>query len=190
MSCGIRVMLVMNRKGGSGKSTLCSALASAAVARGETVTVFDTVASKSCLTWMQAGRVAGSWFPLGEVIHTLDVHHVIEAIGQIYEQPGQEHLILIDMVGGGSVGHFARRSRCTRTWERYLARVAAWTPAAFVRPLAWPEHEVVAFPGAQRVGGCAVPGKRCQRGLVVGGELDVGWNGGPGSPLAEKLQED
>ena len=47
MGYGIRVVLVMNRKGGSGKSTLCRALASAAAARGETVTIFDTDASKS-----------------------------------------------------------------------------------------------------------------------------------------------
>lgn len=102
MSYGIRVVLVMNRKGGSGKSTLCRALASAAVARGETVTVFDTDSSKSCLTWKQSGQEAGNWSPLVEVIHTLDVHRVVEAIGQIYEQPDQEHLILIDTFGGGS----------------------------------------------------------------------------------------
>ena len=102
MSCGIRVVLVMNRKGGSGKSTLCRALASAAAARGETVTVFDTDASKSCLSWMQAGRASGNWSSLVDVIHTLDAHRVIEAINQIYEQPDHEHLILIDTFGGGS----------------------------------------------------------------------------------------
>ena len=52
MSNGIRVVLVMNRKGGSGKSTLCRALASAAAARGETVTIFGTETSLSCLHWM------------------------------------------------------------------------------------------------------------------------------------------
>ena len=102
MNYGIRVVLVMNRKGGSGKSTLCRALASAAAARGETVTVFDTDASRSCLNWMEAGEQAGNWSPLVEVIHTLDAHRVVEAIGQIYEQPDQEHLILIDTFGGGS----------------------------------------------------------------------------------------
>ena len=102
MGFGIRVVLVMNRKGGSGKSTLCRALASAAVAKGETVTVFDTDSSKSCLTWMLSGQETGNWSPLIEVIHTLDVHQVVEAIGQIYEQPDQEHLILIDTFGGGS----------------------------------------------------------------------------------------
>ena len=55
---GMRVVLVMNRKGGSGKSTLCRALASAAVARGETVTIFDTDSSKSCLNRMRAGQTA------------------------------------------------------------------------------------------------------------------------------------
>ena len=60
MGYGIRVVLVMNRKGGSGKSTLCRALASVAAVRGETVTIFDTDASKSCLKWMQAGKAAGT----------------------------------------------------------------------------------------------------------------------------------
>ena len=102
MGYGIRVVLVMNRKGGSGKSTLCRALASAAAARGETVTIFDTDSSRSCLKWMQAGQEAGKWSPFVEVIHTLDAHLVVEAIGQIYEQQDQEHLILIDTFGGGS----------------------------------------------------------------------------------------
>ena len=102
MGYGIRVVLVMNRKGGSGKSTLCRALASAAAARGETVTIFDTDSSRSCLKWMQAGQEAGNWSSLVEVIHTLDVHRVVEAIGHIYEQQDQEHLILIDTFGGGS----------------------------------------------------------------------------------------
>ena len=102
MGYGIRVVLVMNRKGGSGKSTLCRALASAAASRGETVTIFDTDASKSCLKWMQAGQEAGNWSSHVEVIHTLDAHRVVEAIDHIYEQPDQEHLILIDTFGGGS----------------------------------------------------------------------------------------
>jgi chromosome partitioning protein len=102
MGYGIRVVLVMNRKGGSGKSTLCRALASAAVARGETVTIFDTDSSKSCLKWMQVGQTLGNWSPLVEVIHTLDAHRVAEAIDQIYEQRDQEHLILIDTFGGGA----------------------------------------------------------------------------------------
>ena len=83
MGYGIRVVLVMNRKGGSGKSTLCRALASAAVARGETVTIFDTDSSKSCLKWMQVGQKLGNWSPLAEVIHTLDAHRVAEAVDQI-----------------------------------------------------------------------------------------------------------
>ena len=99
---GIRVVLVMNRKGGSGKSTLCRALASAAVARGESVTIFDTDNSRSCLNWREAGRRAGNWSPLIDVIPTLDAGRVLATIDQIYDQPDQEHLILIDTFGGGS----------------------------------------------------------------------------------------
>ena len=102
MRNGIGVVLVMNRKGGSGKSTLCRALASVAASRGETVTIFDTDTSKSCLKWMAAGRVSGNWSPLVEVVATLEAQRVTEAIDQIYEQTDQEHPILIDTFGGGS----------------------------------------------------------------------------------------
>lgn len=99
---GIRIILVMNRKGGAGKSTFCRALASAASARGETVTLFDTDASRSCLSWMEAGRTAGNWSPLVEVIHSLDAGRITAAIEEIYAQPDQEHLILIDTFGGAT----------------------------------------------------------------------------------------
>lgn len=99
---GVRVVLVMNRKGGAGKSTLCRALASAAVARGETVSLFDTDASRSCHAWMDRGKAAGNWSPLIEVIHTLDARRIMEVIAQIHDQPDQEHLILIDTFGGTS----------------------------------------------------------------------------------------
>ncbi|NBZ89196.1 division plane positioning ATPase MipZ [Stagnihabitans tardus] len=102
MRNGIRVVLVMNRKGGSGKSTLCRALASVAASRGETVTIFDTDTSKSCLKWMTEGKASGNWSPSVEVIATLEAQRVTEAIDQIYEQADQEHLILIDTFGGGS----------------------------------------------------------------------------------------
>jgi len=99
---GVRVVLVMNRKGGAGKSTLCRALASAAVARGETVTVFDTDASRSCHAWMERAKASGNWSPRIEVIHSLDAGHIAEVIAQIHEQPDQEHLVLIDTFGGAS----------------------------------------------------------------------------------------
>lgn len=99
---GIRVVLVMNRKGGAGKSTLCRALASAAAARGETVTIFDTDISKSCLDWMEAGVAHGNWSSKVEVIHTLHAARVADTIDEIYDQPDQEHLILIDTFGGAT----------------------------------------------------------------------------------------
>ena len=99
---GVRVVLVMNRKGGAGKSTLCRALASAAVARGETVTLFDTDASRSCHAWMERAQASGHWSSRIEVIHSLDAGHISEVIAQIHDQPDQEHLILIDTFGGAS----------------------------------------------------------------------------------------
>lgn len=102
MKNGIRVVVVMNRKGGCGKSTLVKGLASAAADRGETVTIFDTDASQSCYKWMLAGREKGNWSALVEVIPTLSADVVLQTIDEIYEQPDQEHLVLIDTFGGGS----------------------------------------------------------------------------------------
>ena len=97
---GIRVILVVARKGGAGKSTLCRALASAAVARGETVTLFDADISRSCHDWAGRAQAAGNWSPLIDVIHCRDAGRVIEAIDVISVQPDQEHLILIDTPAG------------------------------------------------------------------------------------------
>lgn len=99
---GIRVVLVMNRKGGSGKSTLVKGLASAAIERGETVTVFDTDNSQSTFQWMLNGKDKDRWSERGEVIHSLDETAIIETIDSIRDMPDQEHLVLIDTYGGAS----------------------------------------------------------------------------------------
>lgn len=101
---GFRVVMVVARKGGAGKSTLCRALASAAVARGETVTLFDTDISRSCSSWAERARAAGNWSPLIEVIHSRDAGRVIDTINEIVTLPDQEHLILIDTPAGACEG--------------------------------------------------------------------------------------
>jgi len=101
-SNGIRVVMVMNRKGGCGKSTLVKGLASAAAERGETVTIFDTDQSQSSYLWMCSGQERGNWDPLVSVIPSMDAGEVAEAIDQIYTLPDQEHLVLIDSFGGGA----------------------------------------------------------------------------------------
>ena len=102
MGTGIRIVTVINRKGGCGKSTICRALASAASARGEAVTIFDSDVSGSCYNWMLSGKERGNWQGDVKVIPMLDGVEILEAIGQIYEQSDQDHLILIDTFGGGS----------------------------------------------------------------------------------------
>lgn len=99
---GIRVVLVMNRKGGSGKSTLVKGLASAAVERGETVTVFDTDNSQSTFQWMLNGKDKDRWSNNCQVIHSLDEAVIIETIEGVRDMPDQEHLVLIDTYGGAS----------------------------------------------------------------------------------------
>lgn len=102
MKNGIRIITAMNRKGGCGKSTLIRGLASAAAARGESVTIFDTDGSRGLEKWMQRSEAAGYWNNNVNVIATLDAKRVDSVVKEIYEQPDQEHLILIDTFGGGS----------------------------------------------------------------------------------------
>ena len=102
MKNGIRVITVMNRKGGCGKSTLIRGLASAAADRGETVTVFDTDGSRGLWKWMERAKAANAWSEDVEVIATLDARQVERLVEAIFEQPDQEHLVLIDTFGGGA----------------------------------------------------------------------------------------
>lgn len=99
---GVRVITALNRKGGCGKTTLIMGLASAAAARGETVTIFDTDESKSTFKWMQRAKAAGNWNALVNVIPSLSASSINEEIDHIHEQKDQEHLILQDTFGGGS----------------------------------------------------------------------------------------
>lgn len=99
---GIRIVLVVNRKGGVGKSTFIKALASAAADRGEAVTIFDTDTSQSNLKWMQRARATSLWSETVKVAVSGDVDAIAARIGEISELPDQEHLILIDTYGGAS----------------------------------------------------------------------------------------
>lgn len=102
MSRGIRVIAVINRKGGCGKSTLVRGLASAAVERGERVTVFDTDSSKGIYGWMTVAKLLGNWNDRADVIHTFDPAEITARIEAINAEPPHDHLILIDTFGGAS----------------------------------------------------------------------------------------
>ncbi|MGN7869992.1 nucleotide-binding protein [Paracoccus sp. 22332] len=102
MSKGIRVIAVINRKGGCGKSTLVRGLASAAIVRGERVTIFDTDSSKGCYGWMMAAKQLGNWNDRADVIHTFDPDEITATIEAINAEPAHDHLVLIDTYGGAS----------------------------------------------------------------------------------------
>ena len=102
MGRGVRVIAVINRKGGCGKSTLVRGLASAAVARGEKVTVFDTDSSQSIYGWMRVARQLGNWDDAVDVMHTYDPAEITARLDAIYAEVPHDHLILIDTFGGAS----------------------------------------------------------------------------------------
>ena len=102
MGKGVRVIAVINRKGGCGKSTLVRGLASAAVARGEKVTVFDTDSSQSIYGWMKVAKKLGNWNADVEVMHTYDPAEITARLDAIYAEGSHDHLVLIDTFGGAS----------------------------------------------------------------------------------------
>lgn len=99
---GRRIISVMNKKGGCGKSTLVRGLASVAVDRGQRVTIFDTDDNQGIYHWMHDAKERGYWSDYAEVVGTLAAQTVIDQIREIYEGPNEDHLILIDTFGGGS----------------------------------------------------------------------------------------
>lgn len=102
MSKGVRVISVINRKGGCGKSMLVRGLTSAAVARAERVTVFDTDSSQGIYAWMKVAKQLDNWSDLAEVIHTFDTAEITARLDAIYAEPPHDHLVLIDTFGGAS----------------------------------------------------------------------------------------
>lgn len=99
---GVRVIAVINRKGGCGKSSLVRGLASAAVNRGESVTIFDTDKSRGCDQWRERAESFGNWHEKARVIFTLDENEVVSGIDQIHDSELGDHLVLIDTFGGAS----------------------------------------------------------------------------------------
>ena len=99
MGTGRRIIAVMNKKGGCGKSTLVRGLASVAIDRGERVTIFDTDSNQGIAEWMNEARSQGYWHDRINVIGTLSAEKVLEDIQSLYEGPDENHLILRDICG-------------------------------------------------------------------------------------------
>ena len=105
MNTGRRIIAIINKKGGCGKSTLVRGLASVAIDRGERVTIFDTDSNQGIAEWMNEAIRQGYWHDQAEVVGTLNAEEVLQGIQALYEGADQDHLILIDTFGGGSEAH-------------------------------------------------------------------------------------
>lgn len=95
------VIATMARKGGSGKTTLCRALVSAAVAAGRRVLAIDTDSTGVLSTWHKRAEETGLGSPLlrSEAVGTVAaVEHRIE---QIYAAD-EADFIFIDTAGVGA----------------------------------------------------------------------------------------
>jgi chromosome partitioning protein len=96
----MRVVAAVARKGGSGKSTLVKALASAALAGGKTVLMIDTDPQADLAVWF--GRAKASGMAPGDVrfLTVSSTTQLDAAIDEAY-QGGKTDFVFIDTAGQG-----------------------------------------------------------------------------------------
>lgn len=97
----LRVIAVMARKGGSGKTTLTRALASAAVAAGRRVRVIDADGTAALSAWFRSAMDGGFGSPLLALTEGRSVAAIEREIERLYSDDLAD-LIFIDTAGVGA----------------------------------------------------------------------------------------
>ena len=96
----VKIISFINFKGGAGKTTALSVVASALLARGRRVALFESDENAPLGTWRANARARGTWdeacqiFPAGDLAH-------FEQSAVAAEKAGHE-FALVDTHGGGS----------------------------------------------------------------------------------------
>lgn len=97
----LRVLGLIARKGGSGKTTLCRALTSAAVAAGRRVLLIDTDPTAALSGWYQRAEMKGFGSALLSLRPAETVAQVAELIDEAWSEDSAD-LIVVDTAGGGA----------------------------------------------------------------------------------------
>ena len=97
----MKVVALMARKGGCGKSSLVKAFASAALSSGRTALVIDTDPQGDVTLWFQKLQARGA-VPPGVSFHSATTSADLEDTIIAAQEAGQTDLVFIDTAGSGS----------------------------------------------------------------------------------------
>lgn len=102
----MKVITLMNQKGGAGKSTVARALLSAADKNGYRSAFVDADQTGNLGSWAIEASKAGLWSEMVEAFQTLDANEVGEIVDELHEE-GAVDLLIIDTAGDASRDHDA-----------------------------------------------------------------------------------
>lgn len=100
----MRVITLINQKGGAGKSTLARGLLSAADARGIRAGFLDTDKTENLVQWARRAAAAGNWSEQIEGFQTLNAQEARDTVLDLDEE-GQFDLLIVDTPGDASELH-------------------------------------------------------------------------------------
>lgn len=100
----MRVITLINQKGGAGKSTLARGLLSAADARGIRAGFLDTDKTENLVQWAGRASIAGNWSNGIEVFKTLNAEEARETVLDLDEE-GEIDLFVVDTPGDATELH-------------------------------------------------------------------------------------
>ena len=100
----MRVITLINQKGGAGKSTLARGLLSAADARGIRAGFLDTDKTENLVQWAGRAAAAGNWLDGIEGFKTLNAEEARDTVLDLDEE-GEIDLFVVDTPGDASALH-------------------------------------------------------------------------------------
>lgn len=157
------VVAAMARKGGSGKSSLVKALASAALAAGKTALLIDTDPQGDLTIWFERVR-EGGMAPAGVRFEGVESTGELEAAIQVAFEEGGTDFVFIDTAGAGAswsdqiammADHLVTPVLCTLSDFKIGTQTVDWFQRLHERverPDDLPPHHVVItrFPAAAK----------------------------------------
>lgn len=150
----LHVIALMSRKGGSGKSMVAKALASAVVARGQRCLLIDADPTADLTGWHARATRGGAGSPLLSIRTEHEVARIEGIIDEI-ATAGAADVVVIDTAGLGSrsseelavlVDHIVTPALLTETDFSVSMQTLTWFAKLRTRvddPLALPAHHVV-----------------------------------------------
>jgi chromosome partitioning protein len=100
----MRVISMINQKGGAGKTTIARGLISGALTRSERIAFVDTAPTANMIGWAERSVAAGTWHESVAAFHSLDPGEARETIEEL-DNDGETDLVVVDTAGHAGPMH-------------------------------------------------------------------------------------